>query len=241
MSENNENIEVKPIITETNSTEVAPEAVTPVAEPVVEPVVEAAPVAPVAEPVVEAAPVEAPAPVIQPIITAPVEAPVAPVAAAAAAPVVDAKAAAKEAEAKAKADAKAAAKEAKAKAAAEKKAAKKASKEQAVKDKNAAKAVEAQAKIDACPKEYKPVTTAGYFWRYFVSAIPVIGFIYTIIMAILPKNKNLKCFMRAVLVYQIIALILAVIGLIIFTVTTGASMSGVAHAFKYFIEELATA
>ena len=60
-------------------------------------------------------------------------------------------------------------------------------------------------------------------------------------MSILPTNKNLKCFMRAVLVCQIIFIIIAVIALLIFVIATGASLGGILHAFKYFIEELASA
>lgn len=218
MSENNEDIKV----VEEAASEVK-EAVAETVAPVVE---EAAPVTPA----VEAAPVIAP--IINPVAEAVKEAAPAP-----AAPAVDPKAAAK-AEKEAKKAAEKAQKDAQ-KAAA--KADKKAKKDEAQKAKNVQKAAERQAKIDACPKEYKPVSTSKYFWLYFLSGLPVLGIVVTIIMMIIPKNKNIKSFMRAVFAWQIVFCVLALIGTVVFVATTGASLDGIIHAFKYFIEELASA
>ncbi|MCR5528509.1 MAG: hypothetical protein K6F49_04730 [Saccharofermentans sp.] len=176
-------------------------------------------------------------------LIAPVPEPAAPVAPATAAPVdpkaakkaeKDAAAAAKKAEK----DAAAAAKKAEKDAAA---VAKKAEKEEAKKAKNQEKAAEEQAKIDACPKEYRPVSTSKYFWYVFISFIPVVGFIFTVIMSLIPKNKNIKNFMRAILVYFIIGIILSLVGLIVMVFVNGSSLDGIIDAFGYFIEELASA
>ena len=140
---------------------------------------------------------------------------------------------AKEAEAAAKAAKKAeeqAAKEAKK---AEEQAAKEAAKRQAQAEKEAEKAriakekAEAklekkrqkraaeQALIDACPPQYRPVSTSKYFWLAFLSAVPVIGFIATFILSIAGRNKNVKNFERAILAYYIIALVITLIAIIV--------------------------
>ena len=218
-------LEVKPL--EVKPLDVKPLEVKPVETAPVEPKpLEAAPVEPKPlevkddEPVVHA-PLIAPAPEPAPV-------PAAAVAAAAAA--ADPKKAAK-AEA-------AAAKKAEKEAAA---AAKKAKKEEAKKTKNQEKAAEEQAKIDSCPKEYRPVSVSKYFWYVFVSFIPVVGLIFTVAMSIVPKNKNIKNFMRAILVYFIIGLILSLIALIVMVFVNGSSVEGIIQAFSYFIEELASA
>ncbi len=224
-------LEVKPL--EVKPLDVKPLEVKPVETAPVEakPVVETKPL--------EAAPVE-PKPLEvkndEPVVHAPLIAPApepAPVPAAA----VAAAAAAADPKKAAKAEA-AAAKKAEKEAAA---AAKKAKKEEAKKTKNQEKAAEEQAKIDSCPKEYRPVSVSKYFWYVFVSFIPVVGLIFTVAMSIVPKNKNIKNFMRAILVYFIIGLILSLIALIVMVFVNGSSVEGIIQAFSYFIEELASA
>ena len=72
-----------------------------------------------------------------------------------------------------------------------------------------------QALIDACPPQYRPVSTSKYFWLAFLSAIPVIGFIATLILSIAGRNRNVKNFERAILAYYIIALIICLIAIIV--------------------------
>lgn len=72
-----------------------------------------------------------------------------------------------------------------------------------------------QALIDACPPQYRPVSTSMYFWLGFLSFLPGIGFIVTVILSICGRNKNVKNFERAILAYYIIALIICLILLII--------------------------
>jgi len=59
--------------------------------------------------------------------------------------------------------------------------------------------------------EEKFVKTSTYFWLMFLFGIPVIGFIMTIIMAFAPKNKSLKNFAKAILIWVLIGVILLVI------------------------------
>ncbi len=59
----------------------------------------------------------------------------------------------------------------------------------------------------------KIVGTGTYFGLMLLFAIPIIGFIACIIMSFAPKNKNLKHFARATLIWSIIGLVIG--GLII--------------------------
>jgi len=59
----------------------------------------------------------------------------------------------------------------------------------------------------------KVVGTGTYFGLMLLFALPIIGFIACIIMCFAPKNKNLKHFARANLIWAIIALVIG--GLII--------------------------
>ena len=143
-------------------------------------------------------------------------------AATAAATAEAAKEAAKDAEAAAKAAKKAeeqAAKEAaKKQAAAEKEAEKaKAAKEKAEAklEKKRQKRAAQQALIDACPPQYRPVSTSKYFWLAFLSVLPCIGFIVTIILAIAGRNRNVKNFEKAILAYYIIGIVIALIAIIV--------------------------
>ena len=150
---------------------------------------------------------------------------------AAAAAAVTASAAGKEADAAAKAAKKA-----------EEQAAKEAAKKQAAADKEAEKAKAAkekadarlekkrqkraaqQALIDACPPQYRPVSTSKYFWLAFLSAIPFVGFIATIFLSIAGRNRNVKNFEKAILAYYIIAIVIALIALIVIGVALPAEI-----------------
>lgn len=152
-----------------------------------------------------------------------------------AAAAVTASAAGKEAAKEADAAAKAAKK-------AEEQAAKEAAKKQAAADKEAEKAKAAkekadarlekkrqkraaqQALIDACPPQYRPVSTSKYFWLAFLSAIPFVGFIATIFLSIAGRNRNVKNFEKAILAYYIIAIVIALIALIVIGVALPAEI-----------------
>ena len=69
--------------------------------------------------------------------------------------------------------------------------------------------------IDACPPQYRPVSTSKYFWLAFLSAIPFVGFIATIFLSIAGRNRNVKNFEKAILAYYIIAFIICLILIIV--------------------------
>lgn len=128
----------------------------------------------------------------------------------------------KEAEAAAKAAKKAEAQAAKDAAKAEAKAQKDAEKLKAAQakadakiEKKKQKIAAQQALLDACPPQYRPVSTSKYFWLAFLSAIPVIGFIATLILSVAGRNRNIKNFERAILAYYIIAFVICLIAIIV--------------------------
>lgn len=199
---------------------------------------------------VASAPLIAPAPISVSDATAPVDAAVVAAkeesaAATEAAIAASAKAAKNSEKDAAKAAAKAAKEAEKAQAAQEKaarkeaeKSAKKAEAAEKKAARNQEKAAEAQAKIDACPPEYRPVSTSKFFWFAFLSFLPVFGIIFTIITSIFPKNRNIKNFERAILILFIIELILTLIALIVAVFVNGSSIDGIIDAFLLFFDEL---
>ena len=72
-----------------------------------------------------------------------------------------------------------------------------------------------QALINACPPQYKPVSTSKYFWFGFLSFLPCIGLIFTIICSFAGRNRNVNRFERAILAYYIIGIILCLIAVIV--------------------------
>ncbi len=68
------------------------------------------------------------------------------------------------------------------------------------------------------------VGTGTFFGLMFLFAIPVIGWIACIIMAFASKNENKKHFAKAILIWLIISLVLAVIGYIVFRWLSGSLM-----------------
>ena len=91
----------------------------------------------------------------------------------------------------------------------------------------------------------KVVGTGAYFGLMLLFAIPIIGQIACLIMAFVPKNKNIKHFARAMLIWTIIGIIIAalVIGGIILLVNTfsdyiaeatGGEFNGLGDLFEQF-------
>ena len=156
------------------------------------------------------------APVIAPVPVVPA-APVAPVV-----PVVD-----KDAEKKAASEAKKAEKEAK--------------KQEKKNAKAAEKRAKIQAKIDACPREYKPLSTSKCFWLLIIGGIPVIGIITSLILSIVPFNKNVKYMEKALFALHLVGIILTLIGLLVAVFVGGAEVKDIFGAFLDFFEELAHA
>lgn len=71
------------------------------------------------------------------------------------------------------------------------------------------------------PPEYEPITMWGYFGYELLFAIPCIGFIVLIIMAIGAKNVNLRNFARS---YFCFLIIIAVVGAILAVTGVGAGL-----------------
>ena len=91
----------------------------------------------------------------------------------------------------------------------------------------------------------KVVGTGAYFWLMLLFAIPIIGQIACLIMAFAPKNKNIKHFARAQLIWMVIGIIIAalVIGGIVLLVNTfsdyiaeatGGEFNGLGDLFEQF-------
>ena len=70
----------------------------------------------------------------------------------------------------------------------------------------------------------KVVGTGAYFWLMLLFALPIIGFIACIIMAFAPKNKNIKHFARAQLIWMVIAIVLIGILVAVITLLTNSLM-----------------
>ncbi len=104
------------------------------------------------------------------------------------------------------------------------------------------KKYEKQAKVrailDAIPPEYQPMSVSAYFWFMFLAAIPCIGFIFTIILSIIGKNKNRKNFFRAILVYYIIALILMLALGVVLVFIIPDTMADIYYAFEDILVDL---
>ena len=70
----------------------------------------------------------------------------------------------------------------------------------------------------------KVVGTGAYFGLMLLFALPIIGFIACIIMAFAPKNKNIKHFARAQLIWTVIAVVLLGILVAVITLLTNSLM-----------------
>jgi len=64
-------------------------------------------------------------------------------------------------------------------------------------------------------KEYRPLSTAGVFWYFILTCIPVIGFIFLLSFAFGGKNRSKKSLSRAILIGWLILVILICIGFVI--------------------------
>ena len=63
-------------------------------------------------------------------------------------------------------------------------------------------------------KEYKPLSTAGVFWYFILTCIPVIGFICLLSFAFGGKNRSKKSLSRAILIGWLIFVILICISFV---------------------------
>ena len=96
-------------------------------------------------------------------------------------------------------------------------------------------------------KAQKAAGTGAFFGLMALFALPVIGFIACIVMCFVPKNKSLRNFSRAVLIWYIIGIV--ILGLLVLTGyllsgiimeyiqgVTGMDLSSAGEAFSGFSE-----
>lgn len=77
------------------------------------------------------------------------------------------------------------------------------------------------------PNEYKPLSPWAYFGYNLLFAIPIVGFICLIIFSVSSSNINRRNFARSFWCWLVIGIIIG----IIFAVTGGLAMGGVAYGF----------
>ena len=78
--------------------------------------------------------------------------------------------------------------------------------------------------------ESKVVGTGAFFGMMLLFAIPVIGWLACLIMAFAPKNKNIKHYARAMLIWIAVGLVFAVIGYFVFRWLGGALLDYINQA-----------
>lgn len=76
----------------------------------------------------------------------------------------------------------------------------------------------------------KPVSTLGFFGMMLLFALPVVGWLACILMAFLPRNKNIRSFARATLIWLLIGLILAGV--------VAAAVGTLVYSAKPYLEEI---
>lgn len=54
------------------------------------------------------------------------------------------------------------------------------------------------------PKALKPLTTAGAFWYFFLTAIPCVGLVVLICLAAVSKNQSRRSISRAILLWRLV-------------------------------------
>lgn len=84
--------------------------------------------------------------------------------------------------------------------------------------------------VPPAAQDSKVVGTGAFFGLIFLFAIPVIGWLACLIMAFAPKNKNIKHYARAMLIWLIIGLVFAVIGYFVFRWLGGALLDYINQA-----------
>ena len=78
----------------------------------------------------------------------------------------------------------------------------------------------------------KVVGTGAFFGLILLFAIPIVGFIACVVMSFAPKNKNIKHFARAMLIWTIIAIVLIAILAAIITVITRSFINYIKQAIE---------
>ena len=84
---------------------------------------------------------------------------------------------------------------------------------------------------------YPPASTASFFFMSFVYAIPLVGFLCSIILSFTSKNPSLKNYARSVLLWYlmaVVAVLLVVAGFFVLGLTLGVSFREFIDEFYYF-------
>lgn len=71
--------------------------------------------------------------------------------------------------------------------------------------------------MTAAPKE-EVAGVGRYFWTMLLFTIPVVGFIFSIIFSFAPRNKSFKNFSRAMMIWYIIAIVIAIAIIVLLSV-----------------------
>ena len=79
---------------------------------------------------------------------------------------------------------------------------------------------------------YSVIGTGGFFGLTLLFALPVIGFFACLIMTFAAKNLNIKHYAKSSLIYMIIALVLAIIATIVFSVAAKSIMQAIYDAYS---------
>ena len=74
-------------------------------------------------------------------------------------------------------------------------------------------------------KTNKIVGTGTFFWFKLLYAIPVVGFILSIIFSFAPKNKSLKNYSRATLIWYLIGIIFVAIIVLVMVLAFGSAVN----------------
>ena len=77
--------------------------------------------------------------------------------------------------------------------------------------KQAAQPEKKEAPAPAPEVRSKELKTGAYFWLILLYALPIVGWFFMILFSFVPKNKNLKNFSRAHLIWFIIGLVIVLL------------------------------
>ncbi len=82
------------------------------------------------------------------------------------------------------------------------------------------------------------VSTWAYFGLMFVFAIPLVGLITSIIMSFAPKNRSLKNFARANLIWTIICFVLSLISIILMFLLGYEIIEDMTYEIQYMLDDI---
>ena len=84
------------------------------------------------------------------------------------------------------------------------------------------------------PPAVQPVSTAYYFWKMLLFAIPVVGLIVCLVTAFSGEDASRKNFSRAVLIWILVAIVLSIIVAIAIAAVGGSIMNILFNSYRYY-------